>query len=322
MVAHVAGVGGEPRGGDVGVVGLRGVEEGRQRHLGVDDDLLAAGDVDHEVGPLDAVAGDRADLGVEVAVLEHAGQLDDPPQLHLAPRAARLRCPERLDEGAGLGLQQLGRLGRELNLLHEAGVRGDARLVGLADRLGDLAEGLADRLDELLDLGRALRELGGLGVLGGLEPLVGEGQERLVVVQERLRGQRLELLGLAALLTAQLLEAQLRRGPLGVERGGSGRGLLLGVGRPQLEGGPLGQDPVALGDGGLALGSDPRGGGPRPATVPDATPAARPTTRSTRLVRSMGLSLPGGADSGRASARPRRGSPGSRVGTALPAGLP
>ena len=114
----------------------------------------------------------------------------------------------------------------------------------------------------LLDLGRALGELGGLGVLGGLEPLVGEGQKRLVVVLERLGGERLELLGLAGLLAPELLQAAFGGDALGLEGGGTCRDLLLGAGRPQLEGTPLGEQPVTLGLDRVLLGDASSSTGP------------------------------------------------------------
>ena len=182
-VLQVSCVSGQAAGMHLGVVALGGVEEGRERHLGVDDDLLAAGEVDDEVRPGDAVDGGRRHLGVEVAVLEHAGDLDDSTQLHLAPGAARLRGRQSADERVGLGLQLLGRHRGQPHRLHQRGVGGDACLVGVDDRLGDLAEGLLDRLDELLHLGGLLGELAGLDLLAGLEPFVREGEERLVVVR-------------------------------------------------------------------------------------------------------------------------------------------
>ena len=77
-----------------------------QRRLGVDDHLLAAGQLDDEVGPQQAVSvGDRGLLD-EVAVRRHPRQLDDASELQLAPAPARLRLAQRRDERAGLGAQR------------------------------------------------------------------------------------------------------------------------------------------------------------------------------------------------------------------------
>ena len=55
------------------VLAAGGVEEGAQRDLGVDEDVLALGEVDPHVGAL-GPSSVRGDLEVEVAALDHAGQ--------------------------------------------------------------------------------------------------------------------------------------------------------------------------------------------------------------------------------------------------------
>ena len=143
-----------------------------------------------------------------------------------APRACGRR--ERPHEGVGLGLELLRRHRGQAHRLHQGGVRGDPGLVVVDDRLGHLAERLLDRRDELLHLGSLLGELAGLDLLAGLEPLVGEGEERLVVVPQRLSGEGLELLGHPLLLVTELGEALGRGGLLGLERGRDRGQLALG----------------------------------------------------------------------------------------------
>src|SRR5213076_65059 len=64
------------------VLGLDRVEISLERRLRVDDDVLAARERDHEVGPQQAaVAVALARLLDEVAVGDHPGQLDDAPEL-------------------------------------------------------------------------------------------------------------------------------------------------------------------------------------------------------------------------------------------------
>jgi len=78
------------------------VEIGRQRDLGVDDDVLAVGEVDDHVRAeqvAGVVAGAR--LLVEVDVGEQTGRLDEAAQLHLAPSAAHLRAAQRGGQPAG-----------------------------------------------------------------------------------------------------------------------------------------------------------------------------------------------------------------------------
>ena len=59
MLAQLAGVRGEPLAVHVGVAALHGLQVGRERHLGVDDDLLAAGQVHDHVRPDAAVLAVR-----------------------------------------------------------------------------------------------------------------------------------------------------------------------------------------------------------------------------------------------------------------------
>ena len=77
-------------------------------HLGVDHDLVHPRE-DARPGRAGrrAVVGARRDLLVEVAVGHHAGHLDHPAELQLAPPAPRLGCPQRGDQVPRLLLQLL-----------------------------------------------------------------------------------------------------------------------------------------------------------------------------------------------------------------------
>ena len=145
VLAQVARVGVHPGLDQVGVAGLGGVEVGGERDLRVDDHLLAAGEPHDEVGPQGpVVAGHRRLLG-EVAVLDHAGQLDDPPELHLAPPAAGLRRPQRVHQRGRLVAQLLAGGAHEPDLLGQRGVRRHPGVLELAQVRLDLAERLAQR---------------------------------------------------------------------------------------------------------------------------------------------------------------------------------
>ena len=87
MRADVPGVRREPLGADALVGGLRGVEEPEEGDLGVDDDVLAARELDDHVGPQQPVVGADLVLLDEVDVREHPGGLDDALELQLAPLA-------------------------------------------------------------------------------------------------------------------------------------------------------------------------------------------------------------------------------------------
>ena len=86
------------------------------------------------------------------------GQLDHPAELQLSPAAARLRPPQRGDQGLGLLAELLGAVSGELDLLGELGVRPGPGDVGGAELLLDPGEGLPHRTDQRLDV-EALREL-------------------------------------------------------------------------------------------------------------------------------------------------------------------
>ena len=120
------------------VLGLERVEVGGQRRLRVDDDVLAARQLDDEVGAEHAPVGvGRRRLLVEVAVREHPGELDDALELDLAPAAAHVRRAERGAQVAGLGAELLLPLRERLHLL---GQRPVGALTLLVERLRLLVE--------------------------------------------------------------------------------------------------------------------------------------------------------------------------------------
>ena len=165
------GVPGEMHALEVDVVGRDRVEVALDRHLRVDDDALAAGELHDDVGAQQpAVVVALARLRAEVAVVEHPGELDDALQLHLAPAAADVGRPQRRHEAAGLGAQLL-LPGRDL-------------AEALADR-GHLAGALVLELLRLrLELGQRL--------LDRRELRLGELEQRGLALQERVAGRRLE----------------------------------------------------------------------------------------------------------------------------------
>ena len=126
---------------------LAGVEVGGERHLGVDDDDLAAGQADDHVGAQPAVVGGGGHLLVEVAVRKHPGELDDPLQLDLAPASAHVGRPQR-------GHERRGALAQLRELLARAPM--PRRLAGELER-PHLAVDLLERLLQRPDVARQLR---------------------------------------------------------------------------------------------------------------------------------------------------------------------
>ena len=89
---------------------LLGVEIRPHHGLGVDHDVAPAREPDHQVRAQAAVvAGDRH-LLVEITMIEHARQLDDAPELDLAPAAPHARRPQRQRQRRRLGGKALLRL--------------------------------------------------------------------------------------------------------------------------------------------------------------------------------------------------------------------
>ena len=139
---QVPGVRGEARLAVVIVSGGGGLQVGGERHLGVDDHVLSAGQPDHHVRPLPALDDH---LLVEVHVRGHARELHHPAQLKLAPPAAGLGPPQRAHQRLRLLAELLRAAPGELDLLRELGVRPGPRDVGVAQLLLDAGQGLAHR---------------------------------------------------------------------------------------------------------------------------------------------------------------------------------
>ena len=176
------------------VAGLNRAQVGIERRLHVHHDLAPVGHAHDHVGTHAAFLGVRVFLFVEVAVLDHAGQLGEALQRHLAPLAAHLGPAQRLHQIARLALQQLLGLDHGFEMLGERAVGLLALVFHQADLLLGFFQRLAHRLDEVLDcfflefqialglhvelLERFLRQLQERGVVF-LERAAGEGDEIL-----------------------------------------------------------------------------------------------------------------------------------------------
>ena len=172
MVAHLARVRLHVPPPRVLVLRLERVEIRGEGRLRIDDDVLAARQLDDEVGPQHAPVGirDRRLLG-EVAVREHPRELDDALELDLAPAAAHVRRAERGAEVSGLGAELLLPLRQRLHLL---GQRPVGTLALLVEGLRLLLEDLQRRRDRVELRTGELEE----GVVVPLERLGGESAER------------------------------------------------------------------------------------------------------------------------------------------------
>ena len=147
------------------------------------------GQVHDHVGTEQAVRRRRRPLLLEVAVLGHAGRLDRVAQRHFAPAAPRLRGPQRRDQVPGLLLQLLVAEVQRGHPLVQRGVGALALDFHVPQPALVAGQRLAQRVQELRDRLLALGEI----ALGGRADLVelgvGQREELLVVLRQRLRRQ-------------------------------------------------------------------------------------------------------------------------------------
>ncbi len=120
----------------------------------------------------------------EVAVGEHPRRLDRVAELHLPPGAAHLGGAQGGSEARRLGPNLLAHLRERLDGGAQGAVVLPARALELLDLLGDVAERLAQRLDELLHRLLLLPE-----------PARGELEEGLRVLAQRVGRERVEAVG-------------------------------------------------------------------------------------------------------------------------------
>ena len=214
MIADLFGVAGEGGVADGVVVSFESVEVGIHGGLGVDDDLLAGGKFDDEVGAEAAAFGvGSGGLGDEVAILDHAGHFDDAAELHFAPLAAADRLAEGFDELSGFLLEPALGLDHVADLLVEGGVGAFAGFLELTDAALDLFEGVGDRFDHAFDGLAAFLDLAFGFLLLGTEGGAGEREELFLGGAKGVCGEGFE--GLAE-----------------ADFGGFEEGLFLGVGLP------------------------------------------------------------------------------------------
>ena len=201
---------------------------GVERRLRVDDDMLAAGQVDDDVRPQAALfAVDGLLLG-EVTVLHHAGELDHAPQLQLAPAAADARALERIDQPLRLaaqlpadGIERRDALKQLRPFLHPAALGLLDFLVDMLQRLGHRGQQVLDGLLPCLDVSR------GFGV-GLLQAGFRQVQECAIVRLQRLMAEDLERLLESRLRVLIGLEPFGMHGPILLELGTQPR-----LGRPR-----------------------------------------------------------------------------------------
>ena len=195
MVAELPRVIGEPR-APLGLVArLDRLEVRGERRLRVDDHVPPAGEVDDEIGAEPALVPVDRRLLLEVAAVEHARELDDAAELHLAPAPAGLRGAERLHEVRRLAADERLRLRDLPELLRERAVRPLPRALDRPQLAVEPAERVADGGEEGRDGLLAAGEVAVGGRALAAERGPGELQERGGGGAERVGGERLERVG-------------------------------------------------------------------------------------------------------------------------------
>ena len=164
------------------------------RHFRVDDDARVAGELDDEVRRLAAaVLGRDGRLLDEVALLEHAGQLDDAPELEFAPFAAHVGRTQRAAQAVGRRAELFLRLDERSELRRDRAERAFARLVHFDELALDLVERLADRAHEAR---RRLQKV--VAIL--FQRVARERRERVAQLRVRVRERGALFLGRAPLV--------------------------------------------------------------------------------------------------------------------------
>ena len=153
------------------------VEIRLERHLRVDDDGAAARQADDEIRTLPAELREERRLFVEVAVLEHAGHLDDAPQLDFAPAAAHRGRPQRAHELLRLFAQAALFFVQARDERRDLDARLGTRHVALADLAIDLRQRVANRRDQLVERLLTASDLADRVFLHVPELLIGELEE-------------------------------------------------------------------------------------------------------------------------------------------------
>jgi hypothetical protein len=173
-------------------LGLACGEVGLQRCLGIDHHLSTAGQLDHEIGSRPALVAVESHLLAEIAVVEHARELDDATQLELSPASPHVGRLERLAELAGLALELAVGARDELEMSCERLVVAPALGLDALELLVHAREGVAQRSDERIDRRLALGELRAIRALERAETLARQRQEALARAIEGLGRERVE----------------------------------------------------------------------------------------------------------------------------------
>ncbi len=160
-----------------------------QRYFRVDDDPLAEGQVNDQVGTKPSLVGVGVALLMEIAALDHTREFDDPLELDLAPAAAALRRAQRVHQLSGFRAQSVLPFRHRLDLFRKDQVRARARFFELLNLPVDVAQRFAQRFHQLLDSGLPAVEIAFRFRLMLFEGLLCQIKKCAVVALQSLRGK-------------------------------------------------------------------------------------------------------------------------------------
>ena len=189
-----------------------------ERGLRVHDHEFPARQPDDDVRPHAPVLGGERLLLFEVAVLDHAGELDDALQLELAPSPANAGTFERIDQARRFPAKILARHVDGGHSLEQLRAGFDAAALRVFDFLVDLIERALHRSEQILDGFPAGVDVGCRLFARLAEPRFRKVEKRAVVGLECLGAQRLERVAQAGLRPVVRRNALCMRGTVALER--------------------------------------------------------------------------------------------------------
>ena len=107
MVAHLAGVIRQASPARLFIGSFECIKKGLQRGLGIDHNVLPARQLHYQIGPQTSALAEDGFLLSEIAIRQHACDLDNAPQLNFSPSTANVGGPQSTHQIASFGLQFL-----------------------------------------------------------------------------------------------------------------------------------------------------------------------------------------------------------------------
>ena len=198
MIAHLPRMIGQAGAPGFFVGGFESIEKGLQRRFRIDHNVLAAGQLHHQIRTQPSrLRGHRLLLG-EIAIREHARDLDHAPQLNFSPAPAHIGSAQRPHQIASLRLQFFLRGDQRLHLGPQFAVSIAARHFHLLNLRVHFIQRIAHRSDQVGHGFLPGFEIAPGLALEALQSFFGNHQKRRVVALQCVGGHGFE--GIAQVL--------------------------------------------------------------------------------------------------------------------------